>query len=209
MVAIYLIVGIMGALLMYVGDMLLYGTKAKFPPSIEDDFAKIKFLLQQSSSRRIFVGGIIGPLAATFYIFGFLHIPALSLPQYHILAWILFDLFALSYVFGGAFHMAWIFLGDAAQIDNEKQWSSIQDRFILFKPIVFGLLSLSTFFLSLFILFGGLGISPWYICVTPIVLVLLLPVLRRIPQPAGIWIWGGWTNLVFVIYFTVLLLTLG
>lgn len=208
MLTIYLISSILGAILMYIGDMLLYGTTAKFPPSIEDDFSKIKFLLQRSSSRRIFIGGFIGPLAATLCIGGFLHIPALALPQYHNLAWILFCLFALSYVFGGAFHMAWIFLGDAAQIDDDRQWASVPVRVSQFKPIVFGLLSLSTLLLSIFILVGGLEISPWYTCVTPMVLILLLPVLRKIPQPIGIWIWGGWTNLVFVIYYTVLLLTL-
>lgn len=208
MLTMYLISGILGAFLMYAGDMLLYGTTTKFPRSIEGDFAKIKFLLQRSSSRRIFIGGIIGPLAATLYILGLLHIPTLALQQYRSHAWILFALFALSYVFGGAFHMAWIFLGDAAKMDDDKQWYSIQVRFSQFKPIIFGFLSLSALLLSILILIGGLGISPGYTCITPMVLILLLPILRKIPQPIGIWIWGGWTNLVFVIYYTVLLLTL-
>lgn len=208
MLTFYLIAGVVGAFLMYAGDMLLYGTKAKFPPSAENDFAKIKFLLRQSTPRRIFIGGIIGPLAAALYIFGFLHIPALALPQFHIIAWTLFGLFTLSYVFGGAFHMAWIFLGDAAQINDEKQWSSIQARFYRLKPIVFGLLLIPTLSLSLFLLFGGLGLSPWYTCVSPMVLALLLPILRKIPQPIGVWIWGGWTNLIFAIYYAALLLTI-
>lgn len=193
---------------MYIGDMLLYGSRKKFPPYLEGDFAKIQFLLQQSSARQIFIGGIIGPLAATLYIFGFLHIPALALPQFHTIAWLLFGLFALSYVFGGAYHMAWIFLGDVAQLNDEKQWTSILNRFSQIKLIVFGILFFSTFLLSLFVLGGGLGISLWYTCVTPMVLLLLLPALRKIPQPIGIWFWGGWANLVFAIYYAVLLFTI-
>lgn len=208
MLKLILCAGFLGPILMYVGDMLLYGTNKKIPSVLDGKYGQIKFLLGQSSSRRIFWGGLIGPAAEALSILGSFHIPALVLPEMKSMAWIVFCLFVLSWCFGGAYHMAWIFLGDAVQDGDEKKLSLMLKRFSQLNPVVFGLLAIPNFLLALLILFGALAISPWYTLFTPIVLMMLMPALRRIDQPVGIWIWGGWTNLVFVIYYGILLLTL-
>lgn len=204
----YLYFGLLGGVFMYLGDMMLYGTRKKIPYCLSEEKKVILFLLQRSSLARIFIGGILGPIAATFNIIGFLHISYMAPFWAKTLASILFGLFTLGFAFGGAYHMAWIFLGHAAHSDDEKYLAMIEVLFSKLKPIVFGLLAIPTFLLSIFVFFGGLGISPWYVVMTPAVLLFLLPIVKKVSQPFGIWLWGGWINLVFVIYYAVLIVSL-
>lgn len=208
LVQLYLLSGLFGAVLMYAGDMLLYGTTEKLPMANADGAETVLFFLRCSSSGRLLAGGLLGPLAAAFAIVGFLHIPALALPEAKIWADLLFCLFTLAFALGGAYHMAWIFLGDAARRDDPVFLAAVMERFFRLKPIVFGLLSMPTFALSLFVLFECFPVARLYVLLTPTVLLFFMPLLRKIPQPWGIWIWGGWCNLVFAVYYAVMWLIL-
>lgn len=206
MIKLHLFLGFIGALSLYVGDMLLYGTTAKLPENIDDN--TIKVLLKKSSSRRLFFGSILGPFAAIMSAFGAYHIPLMAVDQSRTLAMILFVLFVLSFSFSGAYHMAFILLGDAAHVEDDYIFQKIiQGTFAKIKLLVFGLLGISSIVLATFIVFGGLTIPRYFVIFSPFVLFILMPLLKKIPQPVGIFIWGGWTNLVFVIYYSILLIT--
>ncbi len=72
---IYLVVGFIGAFLMFCGDMLLYYDPDDFNykagDSTETKMNAIKEVMGKVSPKRLFAGGFIGPVAASFIVWDF------------------------------------------------------------------------------------------------------------------------------------------
>ncbi len=72
---IYLVVGFIGALLMFCGDMLLYYDPNDFNYKAGDNSeTKINAIIEvmgKVSPKRLYAGGFIGPVAAFLYCVGF------------------------------------------------------------------------------------------------------------------------------------------
>ncbi|WP_373728530.1 DUF6796 family protein, partial [Bacteroides heparinolyticus] len=92
--------GLAGSLLMYAGDMLLYFTTQPIP-DVDND------LLPSMGSvplERLFVGGLMGPLAAVLYIIGFYHLYLRVKTAKRTTAFWMYVSLSLSVLIGGAFH---------------------------------------------------------------------------------------------------------
>ena len=62
---IWIIIGIIAAILMFTGDMLLYYDKKDYVS--DGTFQSVIALMKNVSDKRLYAGGIIGPIAAFLY----------------------------------------------------------------------------------------------------------------------------------------------
>lgn len=62
---IWIIIGIIAAILMFTGDMLLYYDKKDYVS--DGTFQPVISLMKNVSDKRLYAGGIIGPIAAFLY----------------------------------------------------------------------------------------------------------------------------------------------
>ena len=90
--------GIIGALLMFTGDMLLY-----YEPVSGPDYNSI-LRMSTMPINRLIAGGLIGPMASIFFILGGYLFYILFKPVNKVLASILFALFAIIYMLAGTYH---------------------------------------------------------------------------------------------------------
>ena len=97
---VFLCLGALGAALMYAGDMLLYwgsGATDLSPLGLAPAMAGI-------APDRLVLGGYVGPLASLLYAAGFLGIARLLRPGHQTLQWLVFLLFCMAMLHGGAYH---------------------------------------------------------------------------------------------------------
>jgi hypothetical protein len=97
------VIGLLGALLMFTGDMLLYG---HFGSGAE--FVHVyKNVTAAASLPRLIAAGIIGPVAAFLYFFGLWPVYRNLEQSGRILAKIILGALALTIIVGGAYHAVW------------------------------------------------------------------------------------------------------
>ena len=72
MLKLFLFIGLIGAILMYTGDMVLYFSRNTdvSPGTVKD----IIDIMKKESRKRLYTGGIIGPVAAFLYCVGYYHL---------------------------------------------------------------------------------------------------------------------------------------
>ena len=108
-------VGLVGALLMFAGDMLLYYTPEDFSYdkncSSAEKIQAIIDVMKKISPMRLMVGGMIGPISAFLYCVGFYHIVLIANEGMQKLAWAAFLLSCLGIITGGAYHSHCAYLG--------------------------------------------------------------------------------------------------
>ena len=69
---LFLLIGLIGAILMYTGDMVLYFSKVVgVSPGTAKDIIDI---MKKESRKRFYTGGIIGPIASFLYCMGYYHL---------------------------------------------------------------------------------------------------------------------------------------
>ena len=103
------LVGLTGALLFFAGDMCFYGYFGS-----GDGFAAGALkTVQQDSEQRLFVGGLIGPLAACMCMIGFWHVYLNVQPHSRVLGRLMLAAFFLLMVGGSAVHTLWAAKGIA------------------------------------------------------------------------------------------------
>ena len=96
--------GFSGALLFFCGDMLFYGhwdAGAGFKEGMHT-------VLRQASLTRLFIGGLVGPVAACLCIIGFWHVRQNRVPLRPLLGRVVFYALAAMMVAGGAVHALWV-----------------------------------------------------------------------------------------------------
>lgn len=197
-------IGLLGALLMYSGDMLLYFSKEEYRP--DGTKQPLVTIMKKLPEQRLKAGGVVGPIAAFLYCIGFSHLLFLFDEKHQVIAWAAFLCLCLGIILGGTYHSHWSYIGLMAKQEDEKaleivfDFSSILSKLLyLFEAIGFVLMVVGIIF--------NWTLYPRYFCVlTPGVLMLLLPLLRKLPQPFYMAIVGGWSNLISVIYYLVALI---
>jgi hypothetical protein len=98
------VAGIAGALLFFCGDMLYYGhggSGANFPDGM-------LAVVRSASLTRLFVGGLIGPLAACLCLIGFWRVRECIAPRSPVLGQLTFLSGAAMMVAGSAVHALWV-----------------------------------------------------------------------------------------------------
>ncbi len=193
------IIGIIASSLMYTGDMLLYFTANP----IQNFQEEIVQIMANVSPERLKIGGLLGPISAFLYMIGFYHIYLLIKPNNDKLAKIFFGLLCFGMMYGGAFHTHFTFLGFLSEFNNitllqvAEEYTILNFYFMFFPSLIADCL------LAYLIITKKTFYPIWVVLFSPIILFWLSAVMKHLPQPLMMLIAGGWSNMIFIIFFSV------
>ncbi|CCN41387.1 conserved hypothetical protein [Vibrio nigripulchritudo SO65] len=191
----YLLLGMMGAVLMYVGDMLLYFTAEP----LADSPVAILLVMTEVSDARLFWGGFVGPVAAFLYLFGFIGV-FLNLDAGKMRNAV-FAIFGLAIVIGGAYHSQFTHIGVVGKLSEEallRSW----DISVIYLFVIFGMFALASLLFSYMVLRRQSLLSRKVVFFSPLPMMLLGSILMDVMvQPFSIIIGGGWYNIMMFIFF--------
>jgi hypothetical protein len=196
--------GLLGAIVLFVGDMFLYG---HFGSAAEFTVA-VQAVARNASQTRLLIGGLLGPIGAMLYIPGFWHVHLNTMQNSRSVSRIIFICLTCMMLFGGTFHGLWavrmlLLKYSPSPAEGADLLIASFNRYL---NSVFAL-SLSIgciggILLILIILFNKTGYPRWMVLVNPGLLLLLTPLIKHIPYPFGSIIYGGYINIVFIVFFS-------
>lgn len=199
-----LMTGLAGACLMFCGDMLLYYDRNDFEQA--GTLEPIIEIMKKLPKKRLMLGGLIGPLAAFFYCIGFYHIVLITSEQYHTLSFTAFLLCCLGIIAGGAYHSHCTYLGILGHEEQKEELKEVVDYFQKL-PVILYLGEGTGLLILLFLIVSGKTILPVPMAlITPGVLFLLRPLARKLPKGFHMILYGGFTNVIFILYYLVMLI---
>ena len=102
MLMLILVIGLIGAVLMFCGDMILYFDKRDYEQT--GTFEPIIGIMKALPKKRVMLGGFIGPVAAFLYCIGFYHIVLITDESVYVLSFTAFLLNCFGIIAGGAYH---------------------------------------------------------------------------------------------------------
>ena len=197
----YLIIGLIGSIIMFIGDMLYYYNKEDYD---SNNINTLIDLMKKSGKKRIFIGSIIGPFASILYAYGFYSIVLAIKEKYIFFGEISFGLLAIGIILAGFYHGN--FLRLALVRDNDKKTLKSLMKFLnYFKLISFSIIAAGLFINLILTITDNTLYSRGTFLFNPLIILLFFPLFRRLPKHYQTIICGGIDNLVFVIYFAVCL----
>ncbi|MBQ0064568.1 MAG: hypothetical protein KBT48_02310 [Firmicutes bacterium] len=204
---IFIIIGLLGAILMFCGDMLFYYTPQDVDRTKNVIDAVIE-VMKDLPKKRVEVGGLIGPVAAFLYCIGFYHIIEITNEAWKICAFVAFFSLCLGIIAGGAYHSHFAYFGLLGQDKFKESLDIVLNYFSKLAFIMYMGEGIGFLLLFLLILTGNTTL-PRFLCIlSPGILFLLKPIVRKLPRGIRAIVSGGWTNLISVIYYTAILLIL-
>ncbi len=199
-----IIIGLLGSFFMFLGDMTLYYDRNDYDS--KDTINSVVAIMKKVSKPRLYLGGIMGPLGAFLYCLGLYHIILAFQTTHLTLAWILFLTNTLGLILGGTYHIQCAYLGLLSRHDNQGVFEEFL-KFLKFQAlIVFSIMALGNLGLSLSILLGFTVFPRWQALFTPLFLILLTPLVGKLPKGLHMVIRGGWLNLIYFVYYLSLLI---
>lgn len=205
-ISLVMIIGLLGSFIMFIGDMALYYNKNDYVA--DGTLQPIIEIMKQESRFRLYIGGILGPLAAFLYCIGYYHAVLMTNQSASIFGWLCFLVNCAGIICGGAYHSHCANLGLISRHDDEACLEEVLLFLDAQKKVAFGLQAIGFLILAVLIFAGCTALPRWAGILTPGVLVLLTPLMRKLPKGLHMIICGGWTNLISVIYYIVALLIL-
>lgn len=201
---ICLVIGLIAGLLMFCGDMLLYYDSRDYVS--DGSFNSVIEIMKNVSEKRLYAGGIIGPIAALLYCMGYYHIIFMTNENIKFFAIASFLCCCMGIIIGGAYHSHCAYLGLLGKLENKEPVNVAIKYFTFINKIsfLFQIIGLSGLFIC--IVMGWTGIPQIFAVITPGILYLFLPIIRKLPKGLHIVVCGGWSNLIFVIYYTIVLI---
>ena len=200
-----ILIGLLGSFLMFLGDMILYYDSDDY--NGKDTINSIIGIMKNVSIKRLYLGGILGPICAFIYCIGFYHIVLATQEKYLNLAWFVFLINVFDMILGGAYHIQCAYLGLLSRYENKGAFDEFL-KFLKFQAkIVFGIMAIANIAITLIILFGLTVFPSWQVLFTPIFLLILTPLAERLPKGLHMIIRGGWFNLIYFIYYFSLLIS--
>lgn len=200
----FLIVGLLGAFFMFLGDMVLYYDRNDYKN--DGSLDGIVSIMKKVKNGRLYVGGVLGPITAFLYFIGFYHIVLISNENTQMIGWILFLINSLGIFLGGAYHSHCAYLGLLSRHENKEVFEEFLGYLKFQAKWTYAFMALGSIGLALFILFGCTILPRWMVLFTPIILILLTPLVGKLPKGIHMIIRGGWTNLIYVIYYLAALI---
>ena len=192
---------------MFCGDMLLYYDPNDFNykagDSIETKMNAIKEVMGKVSPKRLFAGGFIGPVAAFLYCVGFYHIIVISNENVKGVAIAAFLLSCLGIIAGGAYHSHCAYLGLLAKDKYKEALNTVMQYFQKMILVVYIAEGIGFVLLAGIIVTGNSILPRWVFLTSPLILMLLKPLVVRLPKGVRVIVSGGWSNLISVIYYAV------
>ena len=187
------LIGLAGALLFFCGDMLFYGhwgSGAEFHNGMLE-------ILRHASRTRLFLGGLIGPIAACMCIAGFWHVRLNIAPRLALLGWLVFATLAIMMVGGGAVHALWIPRGLAIKYSDLVS-PTAPDLIVALKDywqIAFNVAAvpgyIGAILLLVAVLSGKSDYPRWTVATNFGLISLLEPLAHSVPAPLGAILVGG------------------
>ncbi|WP_288868245.1 DUF6796 family protein [uncultured Parvimonas sp.] len=197
-------IGLLGSFLMFLGDMILYYDPNDYDG--KDTINSIIGIMKSVSIKRLYTGGLLGPICAFIYCIGFYHIVLATQEKYLNLAWFVFLINIFGMILGGAYHIQCAYLGLLSRYENKGAFDEFL-KFLKFQAkIVFGIMASANIAITLIILFGLTIFPRWQALFTPIFLLIFTPFAERLPKGIHMLIRGGWFNLIYFIYYLSLLI---
>jgi hypothetical protein len=195
-------VGLAGALLMFIGDMCLYGhwgSGVDFAPNLPR-------VIAEESEAQIITGGFVGPIAALLYCAGFFAVYKMISPKSPLLALMVAGSFSVAIIFGGTYHATWgiralLMKGGMPSGPLASLYDQAMQYMHLFFKTMAALGGVAAVLLMYVVLWRRSLYPRWTVIVNPALLYLLAPLARSIPSPLGAIVVGGYYNLMFMAFF--------
>lgn len=198
-----LIVGLIGAILMFAGDMTLYYDPNDYCNNGSLD--PIINIMKKLPKQRVMLGSIIGPVAAFLYCIGFYHIVLVADESVHIPAIISFLLCCMGIISGGAYHSHCAYLGLLGEDEQRKDLDIVMDYLKRIGFVLYGGEGAGLLILTILIVMGRTMLPTWMAVLSPGILFLLKPLARKLPKGLHMVICGGFSNVIFVVYYAAVL----
>ena len=199
-----ILIGLLGSITMFMGDMFLYYDRKDYDK--KDKINSIVGIMKNLGTKRLYLGGILGPLGSFLYLLGSYHMVLASQEKFLKLAWILFLINSLGIIFGGAYHLQFAYLGLLSRHEGKEAFDEFL-KFLKFQAkIVFEIMAIANIALALVILFGFTVFPRWQALFTPIFLLIFTPIVDRLPKGLHMIVRGGWLNIIYFIYYLSLLI---
>ncbi|WP_151409827.1 DUF6796 family protein [Anaerococcus sp. Marseille-P9784] len=199
-----ILIGLLGSFLMFLGDMTLYYDSKDYDG--KDTINSIIGIMKSVSIKRLYIGGLLGPICAFIYCIGFFHIVLSIQEEYLNLARFVFLINIFGMILGGTYHIQCAYLGLLSRHENKGAFDEFLKFLKLQAKIVFSIMALANIGLTLVILFGYTVFPRWQVLFTPIFLLLFTPLTGRLPKGLHMIIRGGWFNIIYFIYYLTLLI---
>ena len=201
-----ILIGLLGSFLMFLGDMTLYYDPDDYDS--KDTINSIIGIMKNVSIKRLYIGGLLGPICAFIYCIGFYHIILSIQEKYLTIGWFVFLINIFGMILGGAYHIQCAYLGLLSRHENKGVFDEFL-KFLKFQAkIVFGIMALGNMAIALIILLGFTAFPSWKALFTPIILIILTPIAGRLPKGLHMIIRGGWLNIIYFIYYLSLFIHL-
>lgn len=205
MVKIFLVIGVIAALLMFLGDMLLYFTTGEYDTK-GVGFEAVTRIMKEIPEWRLIAGGAIGPIAAFLYCVSFYHVVLIAGASGKILAWSIMLLCSVGIIVGGAYHSQCSYLGLIGRLDCKEAMEKIEKNLNLLVGSAYIPQAIGYILLIIGIAMGMMNCTKLLIIFSPAVMFLLGFIWRKTKQPIRIVLYGGWNNLLFVVYYVAALI---
>lgn len=192
-------VGLIGAIIMFSGDMLLYFTPEKF--EMDGTLKPLSNIMKDLPEWRLKLGGLLGPIAAFFYCIGFINMYLVTTPESKYLGFAITLFAAFGIILGGAYHSHFTYIGLVAKTNNEEALDVICENTSMLSRISLISLAISAVLFAALIVFGKTVYPKWFVVLSPAVTIFLSFLWLKLPQPLQTVLLGGWYNLIYVIYF--------
>lgn len=107
---------------------------------------------------------------------------------------------------GGAYHAQYVHLSLIAKAGHEDLYDEVSGNIMLVMRLATTPMYLGFVVLGIAVALGQTPFPAWFVVFTPIVTTFLNFIWMRTPQPARCILFGGWSNLVFTIMFSAMLI---
>jgi len=199
MLVLTLIAGLLGAFLMFCGDMLLYYDKNDYEQNGTLD--PIISIMKTLPKKRVMLGGLIGPVAAFLYCIGFYHIVLITKESCYSLAVAAFLLSCLGIIAGGAYHSHCAYLGLLGDDEQKKDLDIVLGYFQKLPLILYLGEGIGLLVLLFLLVTQNTRFPVWTAVLSPGILFLLKPLVRKLPKGLHMILSGGFSNIIFIVYY--------
>jgi hypothetical protein len=195
------VAGILGGVLMLLGDWLFY-----FDYTSGADFQPAD-IMRSFSDQRLAIGGALGPIAALLYSFGAVSIYLALKSVNQSVAFLISTLMVILFMHMGAYHVLYPVHGFISKVQDPVVSTTLKNQLSTLTSIIYTIefiMGLLTTLLFFFLVLTKKTIYPkWIVIFFPTVLSLLSDLPRMLPYPIGGIIVGSWDNGWFIIFFCI------
>lgn len=188
---VLLALGLLGSILMFAGDMLLYFTPGAY--DMDGTLRPYMRIMRDVPVGRVRLGGALGPVSAFLYVLGFAGLTLTAHGEMDWLVWLAAALLAFAVI---------------AKAGREELYDEVADNIMFVMRFATVPMYLGFVVLGVAIVLGQTVFPAWFVVLMPLVTSFLGLVWMRVPQPARCVLFGGWSNLVFTIMFAAMVLAL-